>query len=347
MQKPIPLMLTVALCCAATPALASEEPLERHIAITGHYTETDRARDVDYGYGFGVLFGHQLFSTDSDLFLEGLFASTSLETGVEGFTDFYQYQLGLDLRYALGDRNGWTPFALLGGGAVYDDVTPDERDSTEPYANAGLGFASPRLGEWNTRFRVDARYIYDWFEDGFGDVRVSLGIEIPLTLPPAPPPAAPVPPEVRVVEPPPLPDGDNDGVPDPYDLCKRTPAGAEVNESGCAIGEVLQLRGVKFEFNSARLTANAQLILDSIARTISHYSDVNAEVAGYTDSLGPEAYNQSLSERRAEAVRAYLIKQGIAGNRLTAAGYGETDPMAPNDTEAGRERNRRVELRVR
>lgn len=341
-------LLGVALCCATTaPALASEEPLDRHIAITGHYTEPDDARNVDYGHGFSVLFGHQLFNTDSRLFLEGLFSSTSLETGVEGFTDFYQYQLGFDLRYTLGRYNGWAPFALLGGGGLYNDVTPDAEDATEPYANAGLGIVSPRLGEWNVQLRGDARYIYDWFADGFGDVRASMGMEIPFSLPPAPPPAAPVPPEIRVIEPPPLPDNDEDGVPDAYDLCKQTPPGAEVNESGCAIGEVLQLRGVKFEFNSARLTANAQLILDSIARTIGYYRDVNAEVAGYTDAVGPDAYNQALSERRAEAVRQYLIEQGIAPSRLTTAGYGEADPLASNETEAGRERNRRVELRIR
>ena len=124
-------------------------------------------------------------------------------------------------------------------------------------------------------------------------------------------------------------------------------AGGQVNECGCAIGEVLQLRGVKFEFNSARLTVNAQAILDSIAKTVMHYDAVQAEIAGHSDSLGPEGYNQSLSEERAGVVRDYLVQRGVAADRLTAAGYGESEPIADNSTEEGRERNRRVELRIR
>ena len=154
-------------------------------------------------------------------------------------------------------------------------------------------------------------------------------------------------PGLKLGEPPPLPDGDGDGVPDPYDFCKNTPPAAEVNECGCAIGEVLQLRGVKFEFNSARLTVNAQAILDSIAKTVMHYDAVQAEIAGHSDSLGPEGYNQSLSEERAGVVRDYLVQRGVAADRLTAAGYGESEPIADNSTEEGRERNRRVELRIR
>jgi len=340
-----------AALCASLPIAAvqaQDAPLTRYIGLSGHYVEADDERDVDYGYGFSVLLGHQLFEADSPLYLEGIFSATSLETGVEGFTDFYQYQLGLDLAYAFGDREALTPFVFLGGGAIYDDVTPDMLDSTEPYANAGLGLVSARLGDWNVRLRGDARYIYDWFQDGFGDVRVSFGLEIPLSqsAPVAPPPPPPEP-EVRVIEPPPPPDGDGDGVPDPYDFCKNTPPGAQVNECGCAIGEVLQLRGVKFEFDSARLTANAQAILDSIAKTVMHYDAVEAEIAGHTDSLGDGGYNQSLSEERARVVRDYLVVRGVAAGRLTAAGYGESDPIADNDTEEGRERNRRVELRIR
>ncbi len=348
MQKEV---FTAALLSAVslTAAQAQDAPLERHIGLSGHYVEADDERDVDYGYGFSVLIGHQLFDADSPVYLEGIFSTTSLETGVEGFTDFYQYQLGLDLAYRFGDRSGLTPFLFLGGGAIYDDVTPDSLDATEPYANAGLGLVSAPLGSWDVKLRGDARYIYDWFQDGFGDVRVAFGLEIPITetVPPPPPPVPPPAPDVKVVEPPPLPDGDRDGVPDPYDFCKNTPPAAEVNECGCAIGEVLQLRGVKFEFNSARLTVNAQAILDSIAKTVMHYDAVQAEIAGHSDSLGPEGYNQSLSEERAGVVRDYLVQRGVAANRLTAAGYGESEPIADNSTEEGRERNRRVELRIR
>ena len=78
-----------------------------------------------------------------------------------------------------------------------------------------------------------------------------------------------------------------------------------------------------------------------------NYDAVEAEIAGHTDSLGDGGYNQSLSEERARVVRDYLVVRGVAAGRLTAAGYGESDPIADNDTEEGRERNRRVELRIR
>ena len=144
MQKEV---FTAALLSAVslTAAQAQDAPLERHIGLSGHYVEADDERDVDYGYGFSVLIGHQLFDADSPVYLEGIFSTTSLETGVEGFTDFYQYQLGLDLAYRFGDRSGLTPFLFLGGGAIYDDVTPDSLDATEPYANAGLGFEKAKV----------------------------------------------------------------------------------------------------------------------------------------------------------------------------------------------------------
>ena len=70
------------------------------------------------------------------------------------------------------------------------------------------------------------------------------------------------------------------------------------------------------------------------------------EIIGHTDSTGPEAYNQGLSERRAKSVQDYLVSKGIRASRLTAKGYGESMPVASNDTEAGRAENRRVELIV-
>ena len=70
------------------------------------------------------------------------------------------------------------------------------------------------------------------------------------------------------------------------------------------------------------------------------------EVAGHTDSMGSEAYNQGLSERRAQSVQDYLVSKGVKAQRLTAKGYGESMPVASNDTDAGRAENRRVELIV-
>jgi outer membrane protein OmpA-like peptidoglycan-associated protein len=74
------------------------------------------------------------------------------------------------------------------------------------------------------------------------------------------------------------------------------------------------------------------------------WGDVNIEVAGHTDSKGSDAYNMKLSQQRAEAVRNFLISRGVAADRLTAKGYGESQPVADNATEEGRFQNRRVEL---
>ena len=92
--------------------------------------------------------------------------------------------------------------------------------------------------------------------------------------------------------------------------------------------------------------ANARTILDAVAAELSAYPDVTVALAGHTDAKGSEAYNQRLSESRAQAVRAYLADRGIEPGRMTAAGFGESQPVADNDTEEGRELNRRTELTV-
>ena len=159
-------------------------------------------------------------------------------------------------------------------------------------------------------------------------------------------------------------DSDGDGIPDHLDECPNTPAGLAVLPDGCALvgdcrrprpGEAVDangcamdrgfiLRGVKFEFDSAILTVEAKQILDKVSVTLSSYPDVDVELGGHTDSIGTAGYNLGLSERRALAVKEYLMRKGIKGARMTPVGYGLTVPIADNSTDAGREENRRVEL---
>lgn len=106
----------------------------------------------------------------------------------------------------------------------------------------------------------------------------------------------------------------------------------------------LILEGVNFITDSAELTTESRAILDRTAASLRRSPGVRVEVGGHTDSVADDAYNLELSQRRAETVRAYLIHAGVAADRLEAKGYGETRPIAPNDTDAGRARNRRVEL---
>ncbi|CBV42397.1 OmpA family protein [Halomonas elongata] len=137
-------------------------------------------------------------------------------------------------------------------------------------------------------------------------------------------------------------DSDGDGVPDYQDQCPGTPAGAEVNALGCV--EDLVLQDVNFEFDSAQLTMGAESVLTDVASKLRANENVRVRIEGHTDSVGPAQYNKDLSQRRADSVASFLASQGIAANRMTTIGYGEEQPVASNDTKAGRAENRRVEL---
>ena len=161
-------------------------------------------------------------------------------------------------------------------------------------------------------------------------------------------------------------DTDGDGVLDSVDQCPNTPEGMEVlangcalsgdcripkpgeevDENGCAVVTTVVLRGVNFEFDSATLTPNAKVILDQVADALLSVSQVDIELGGHTDSQGPQSYNQNLSERRAKSVKAYLASRGVAEDSMTTKGYGESQPIATNDTLDGKALNRRVELKV-
>lgn len=141
-------------------------------------------------------------------------------------------------------------------------------------------------------------------------------------------------------------DTDGDGVADYKDECPDTEPGAVVNELGCV--DVLVLEGVEFHFDSADLTDAAKDVLRPIAEMHHiHHGKVDLIINGYTSSEGAEAYNQGLSQRRAESVRAFMIEAGCFAERLTAIGHGEANPVADNGTAEGREQNRRVEIDIK
>ena len=106
------------------------------------------------------------------------------------------------------------------------------------------------------------------------------------------------------------------------------------------------LRGVNFDFNKSDIRADARPILDEAISTLKEYNQITLSVEGHTDSIGSDAYNQKLSVRRAQAVADYLAKGGIVASRMTVKGFGESQPVASNDTAEGRAENRRVELKI-
>ena len=142
-------------------------------------------------------------------------------------------------------------------------------------------------------------------------------------------------------------DNDGDGVVDSKDACPGTPAGVKVDSQGCEIkAKAISLSGILFHTDSDELRSQSIAVLNATADTLNANPGVKVEIAGHTDSQGEAAYNQGLSQRRANAVRSYLTSRGVDASRLSAAGYGETQPVADNSTSEGRAQNRRVELRI-
>ena len=143
-------------------------------------------------------------------------------------------------------------------------------------------------------------------------------------------------------------DSDGDGVADYQDQCSGTTRGSQVDSRGCEIKKQVNItvNNVEFDFDQATLKDAAQSTLDDAVRQISGMGQAKSiDVTGHTDSTGPEAYNQMLSERRANAVKAYLEGKGLTG--INSRGVGEGQPIGDNKTRQGRAKNRRVEIDVK
>lgn len=145
-------------------------------------------------------------------------------------------------------------------------------------------------------------------------------------------------------------DGDNDGVVDSKDECPNTTAGAEVDAKGCeGIAETVETFEIEVQFptNSAAIDDRYDAQIQRVATFMNENPETIVEIAGHTDSAGNADYNQSLSQRRAEAVALRLTDNlGVDADRVSAKGYGEAEPIADNGTAAGRAENRRVEARI-
>jgi outer membrane protein OmpA-like peptidoglycan-associated protein len=111
-------------------------------------------------------------------------------------------------------------------------------------------------------------------------------------------------------------------------------------------GATVVLNNIFFAFNKARLTRDSKAELDRMSRFLEEYPDITVEISGHTDSIGSSQYNMNLSRERAEVVRKYLVESGIDAERITTKGYGETQPIADNETDRGRQQNRRVEFTI-
>jgi len=146
-------------------------------------------------------------------------------------------------------------------------------------------------------------------------------------------------------------DSDGDGVIDRDDRCPTTPGVA--SNGGCPVikEEVKErlnfaAKNIQFETNSARIKSASKPVLDEVASILVQYPNYNVSIGGHTDSIGNADFNQRLSEKRAKACLDYLVQRGVSRNRMSSAGYGETQPIADNKYEPGRKQNRRVEFNL-
>jgi outer membrane protein OmpA-like peptidoglycan-associated protein len=153
----------------------------------------------------------------------------------------------------------------------------------------------------------------------------------------------------------PDPDNDKDGIPDDKDKCPNEPetVNGYQDEDGCPdevpapvkkfVGPV---QGINFATNQAKVLPSSFKVLDKAVKVMTDFPEIKFEISGHTDDRGTAEYNKDLSQRRAQAVVEYLLKKGIAKERLISAGYGLERPLADNKTAAGRAKNRRTEFKL-
>ncbi len=134
-------------------------------------------------------------------------------------------------------------------------------------------------------------------------------------------------------------DTDSDGVLDPLDKCPQTPPIATVDEKGC-----WTTPDILFDFDSTEIKPQYHPALEVVIAVLKKNPGINIEIQGNTDNMGPESYNQMLSEKRARAVKEYMVDKGVESERLKAVGFGATRNVASNENDAGRALNRRIDF---
>ncbi|MEE4190834.1 MAG: OmpA family protein [Halieaceae bacterium] len=336
-HAPLALLLAALLAVAST---ASAEGPPITFSAGGSYNIFDDDREVDDDSAY---FGAIEFRFTERWATEFWYSDGEAD-GDNGF-DVDTLRWHLDALYYLKPRGNLQPYLAAGGGQLERewDVPNGNLDEVDNEANFGGGV------HWyftdNFSLRGDARYLFG-FDDDTSDFTVSIGLSYRLGTPqPRRRAAEPEPAPEPEPEPEPL-DSDGDGVLDEDDACPGTPAGRRVDARGCEprfiAGESVQLK-VNFGFDSANVDPNFLDDIQALADFMKRHPEVTTTIEAHTDSMGPEAYNLGLSQRRADSVIEVLTNRfGIAASRLTAEGFGESQPIESNDTEAGRAANRRV-----
>lgn len=272
--------------------------------------------------------------------------------------------IGLDSMYFLSRDTLFAPHFAAGFGGIKTKFRNTGEESTDVYADFGIGFTTYAgfLRTLDLGLRADARYRVVNPDivgaQNFGETVVRIGLVLPLGDRPQDAAAAaaePAPATAVAGSKDPSKDSDGDGVTDDKDACPGTARGLTVDVKGCPItpekaGPNRSFESVNFAYNKSDLTDYAKATLDNAASVIgdlvSKYPKLKVDVSGHTDWVGTDAYNQALSERRANSVKGYLERKGVDGKRINTFSYGESKPLATNDTDEGRAINRRAEIRT-
>jgi OmpA-OmpF porin, OOP family len=373
--------MALVLGLLALPTMAQEQEMRPYVFGGFQYTFQDDERNSaagDRGYflGAGKPFT-KYWGLEFGAFHDSFDDS---EPGrPNNWTDF---GAEVDALFFYARERGFMPYVDLGAGVIRNTLrgTPDV-DSTDPMVAAGLGFFKYfDAGSGNVGMRADVRYRWSDANDipgfgNFGEPQFRVGLILAL----GPKGAAAATPGVGCA------DADHDGVCDSSDLCPDTPGSTKVNGKGCPTdadgdgipdekdkcpgtakgtrvgpdgcpeesktGPNRRFEDIHFEFDHSDLTDYGKALLDSDASTINgltqKYPKLKVELSGHTDWIGTDAYNQALSERRANSVKQYLVRKGVSAGRISTYAYGESKPIATNDTAEGRALNRRTEVRTR
>lgn len=262
--------------------------------------------------------------------------------------DVEHSQLSIQARLHGNGFNLFTTHPYLGLGYARHELTTDTRDPIEEnMVLAELGVQ--RLLGQHLMLDVGYRHLVE-IGDNFTDqhpfiaLNYRVGQRYPEPPAPAPRPAPPPAPEPWI-------DSDGDGVEDRKDKCPDTPRGAKVDAEGCPImltESVNITLYIEFSFNSTEVPESYLTDIGKIATVMVEYPDSQLMLEGHTDSVGSTAYNQTLSQDRANAVKHVLVRHfQIDPTRIRTIGMGESRPVADNDSEDGRARNRRVEAIIK
>ncbi len=354
-------LLCLAVLAAATANVAMANDFDDRWYLSGSagINVQDNARQTsnsgEIGLGIGRFFAPE-WSIDAGVY------STNPNFENAQNLNFSQWGGSLDLRrHFREDGKNWWPYLKAGIGiqrseeefnAFPNTNSPGQRKDNNLAADFGAGiqatydYVDMRL-EAGLRTSLDDQSRVARLEDRFTDGYVKASILIPLgakaeaATVPAP---APAPAPVASCE---SQDDDGDGVNNCVDKCPGSQAGQAIGPDGCAVPLTIDLKGVNFDFDQATLRPDAMTILGEAIDILKKYPQLKVEVAGHTDSVGTDAYNQGLSERRAKTVYDYLTSNGIDAARLNGpTGYGESRPLDTNDSADGRAKNRRTELNV-